>query len=212
MRDEHGGPPRHARAAELAGSGPQAGFLTHINDIAAGRSDTAFQSRRERAWMEDDMNDKSSGFLPSLWSEGPFVEFRKEMDSALESFFGRHTSKTDGKGFDKFLSPSIDVVENDTAIVLTAELPGMTEQDFDLSTQSGMLLLRGEKKMEKKDDKDDFHLVERRYGRFERTMPVPPNVDEEAISAKFDKGVLTVTMPKKPGTKPAERKIAIAQK
>src|SRR5690606_41854279 len=119
MRDEHAGPPRHARAAELAGSGPQAGSLTHINDIPAGRSDTAFQSRRERAWMEDDMNDKSSGFLPSLWSEGPFVESRKEMDSALESFFGRHISKTPGRGSTQLWGPTLTRPKTTTTTLLT---------------------------------------------------------------------------------------------
>ena len=87
----------------------------------------------------------------------------------------------------------------------------MSEQDFDLSIQNGMLALKGEKKMEKKDDKDDYHLVERRYGSFERVMPVPPNIDEAAIKARFDRGVLTVSMPKKPGGASGERKIAISK-
>ena len=70
------------------------------------------------------MTEKSSGLLPNLWSEGPFVEFRKEMDHALESFFGRHNGKADGDDFDSFLSPSIDVLENDSAITLTADTGG----------------------------------------------------------------------------------------
>lgn len=154
------------------------------------------------------MADKSPALLPSLWSDNPFAELRKEMDQALESFFGKNKLPSLAEGKD-FLSPSVDVVENDTAIVLTAELPGITEEDVDVSIHNGVLSIKGEKKMEKKDDKDNYHVVERRYGSFQRSMRLPPSVDEAAVAAKFDKGVLTVTMPKKPDAAPAERKIAI---
>ena len=152
------------------------------------------------------MADKSPSLLPGLWSDTPFAQLRKEMDQALESFFGRNKLPAQGESF---LSPSIDVTENDASIVLTAELPGIAEEDIDISIQNGMLSLKGEKKMEKKDDKDNYHVVERRYGSFQRSMRLPPSVDEAAVAARFDKGVLTVTMPKKPGAAPAERKIAI---
>lgn len=153
------------------------------------------------------MKDTSSGSLPSLWSDNPFAQLRKEMDQALESFFG---DRADGEGlFGKFMTPSIDVAENDAAITLTAELPGLSDEDVDLSIHNGILSLKGEKKKEEKGEKDNYHIVERRYGSFQRTMRLPQTVDEAAVSAKFDKGVLTVTMPKKPGTAPVERKIAI---
>lgn len=154
------------------------------------------------------MNDKSSNFLPNLWSDNPFADLRKEMDQALESFFGKRGLPGEAAG-EKFMAPSIDVAENESAITLTAELPGISEEDVDLSIHNGVLTLKGEKKMEKKDDKDNYHVVERRYGSFQRSMRLPSSVDEAAVAAKFDKGVLTVTMPKKPGTAPVERKIAI---
>jgi HSP20 family protein len=154
------------------------------------------------------MANKSPSLLPGLWSENPFADLRKEMDQALESFFGKNKlpSLSEGEGF---LSPSIDVSESDQSIVLTAELPGISEDDIDISIQDGVLSLKGEKKMEKKDDKDNYHVVERRYGSFQRSMRLPASVDESAVAAKFDKGVLTVTMPKKPDTAPVQRKIAI---
>ncbi len=154
------------------------------------------------------MNERSSNFLPSLWSDSPFADLRKEMDQALESFFGKRSLLSGAEG-EKFIAPSIDIAENDNAITLTAELPGINEQDVDLSIQNGVLTLKGEKKMEKKDDKDNYHVVERRYGSFQRSMRLPATVDEAAVSAKFENGVLTVTLPKKPGTAPVERKIAI---
>ncbi|MDI7861517.1 Hsp20/alpha crystallin family protein [Rhizobiaceae bacterium n13] len=161
------------------------------------------------------MNGKSSNFLPSLWSDNPFRDLRKEMDQALESFFGNRGQLGTAAGgepmFASFRTPSVDVVENETAITLTAELPGMSEGDVDLSVHNGILTLKGEKKLEKKDDKDNYHIIERRYGSFQRSMRLPDTVDEGAINATFDKGVLKVTMPKKAGSAPAERKIAIGK-
>lgn len=154
------------------------------------------------------MADKSPSILPSLWSDNPFADLRKEMDQVVENFFGKNKLLSASEG-DGFLAPSIDVVEKDDQILLTAELPGIAEDDINISIQKGVLSLKGEKKMEKKDDKDNFHVVERRYGRFQRSMSLPASVDDAAVTATFDKGVLTITMPKKPGTVPAERKVAI---
>lgn len=154
------------------------------------------------------MADKSPSILPSLWSDNPFADLRKEMDQVVENFFGKNKLLSTSEG-DGFLAPSIDVVEKDDQILLTAELPGIAEDDIDISIQKGVLRLKGEKKMEKKDDKDNYHVVERRYGSFQRSMSLPASVDDAAVTARFDKGVLTITMPKKPGTAPAERKIAI---
>jgi len=144
----------------------------------------------------------------------PFTGFREEMNRLVESFFGNRDWSLPsvfsgvGKG-EGVISPSIDVKENDKAITLTAELPGMTEADIDLSLKDGRLTLKGEKKVEKTEDKDDVHLTERRYGSFQRSFRIPDNVDEEAVSASFDKGVLKVTLPKKAGAAKKEKKIAI---
>lgn len=151
------------------------------------------------------MSNKS--LLPGLWTDSPFSDFRKEMDQALQGFFS-------GRGFGEgavpaFRTPSIDVVEKEDSILLTAELPGLDEKDVDITLANGILTLKGEKKFEKTDEKDNYHLVERRYGSFQRAIRVPENVDEEAISARFDKGVLSVTLPKKPTATVEPRRISI---
>ncbi len=151
------------------------------------------------------------------WTGHPFANFRKEMDDLIENFFGRpfgQWPKLEG-GLEMprgVLSPAIDVSENDDAITLTAELPGLSEDDVDLDVKDGMLTLKGEKKMERDEKKEDTHITERRYGSFRRSMTVPDRVDLDKIKADFDKGVLTVTMPKKAEAKAAERKIAIGGK
>ncbi|WP_370455213.1 Hsp20/alpha crystallin family protein [Pseudolabrys sp. FHR47] len=92
--------------------------------------------------------------------------------------------------------PSIDVVETDKEIEITAELPGLEEKDVQLNVADNLLTIRGEKKAEKEDKGKDYRIVERSYGAFERTLELPPGVDADAIKASIAKGVLTVTVPK----------------
>ena len=125
----------------------------------------------------------------------PFTGFREEMNRLVDTFFGDRDwslPSVFGGRPDGTVAVSIDVKESDKAITLTAELPGMTDKDIDLTLRNGRLTLKGEKKVEKTEDKDDVHLTERRFGSFQRTFRIPDTVDEEAVSASFDKGVLKV--------------------
>jgi len=108
------------------------------------------------------------------------------------------------------IAPSVDVHENDKEIVIEAELPGIEEKDIDVTMQNHVLTIKGEKKIVTKEDKDDYHMMERRYGSFQRSMRLPDTVDEDNVAAKFDKGVLTVTLTKLPGEESKTRKIDIA--
>lgn len=105
--------------------------------------------------------------------------------------------------------PAVDVTEDATAFVITAELPGMTEKDVEVSVSSGMLTLKGEKRQEKEEQEKDFYLTERAFGSFERSFSLPDGADAEKVSASFTNGVLTVTLPKKPGSTSATRKIEV---
>lgn len=143
----------------------------------------------------------------------PFSALRAEMEQLFDNFsFGRFPSlpsvmaKSNGEGI---MMPSVDVHENDKQIVIEAELPGIEEKDVTVTVQDGILTVKGEKKFEKKEEKEDYHTMERRYGSFMRTMRLPDTADEEQISASIDKGVLTVTVAKKPGSAPKERTINI---
>ncbi len=156
------------------------------------------------------MVDKTETRVPATTYADPFQAFRAEMDKLAETFFGRNL--TPFAGFapgNGMVMPSIDLKEDDAAIVLTAELPGMDENDVELAVKNGVLTLKGEKKHVYEDKKDDVQLMERRYGTVQRTMRLPESVDPDKIEAKFDKGVLTITMAKRPETAPAARKIAI---
>ncbi|QKV18202.1 Hsp20/alpha crystallin family protein [Oricola thermophila] len=152
--------------------------------------------------------------VPSMWSAGLFDDFRREMDELISGFFGGERRwPAQSRNWANLpvgvVNPAIDVTENDEAITLTAELPGLAEDDIDLTVREGILTLKGEKKHERDEEKDNVHVTERSYGSFQRTMPVPDRVNADKISAKFDKGVLKVVMPKKPEAVAAARKIKI---
>lgn len=105
--------------------------------------------------------------------------------------------------------PAVDIVEKDGAYEVTAELPGMDEKDIEVKLANGGLTITGEKQEEKEEKRKDYHLHERTYGSFERYFTVPDGVDRDKIEASFKKGVLTVTLPKKPEAIKPEKKIEV---
>lgn len=107
-------------------------------------------------------------------------------------------------------TPSVDVRETDQALVVKADLPGVDPKDVEVTVQNGVLTVRGEKKEEKEEKGTNYHRVERFAGSFFRTIPLPAEADEAAVTAATEKGVLTVTIPKKPGA--VAKKIPIQAK
>jgi HSP20 family protein len=106
-------------------------------------------------------------------------------------------------------TPAVDVVENDNAFEITADLPGMDEKNVEVQVVNGNLTIKGEKKEEKEEKKKDYYLQERRFGSFERSFSIPEGVDADKIEANFKKGVLTVTLPKKPEAQKPAKKIDV---
>lgn len=150
----------------------------------------------------------------------PSGAFRQEMDRLLDRFWGSLrfpalrgssavTPGTTGSSMLEMVVPPVDVTEDGTAFVITAELPGMTEKDVDVSVSSGMLTLKGEKRQEKQEKDKDFCMTERAFGAFERSFSLPDSADAEKVSASFANGVLTVTLPKKPEIVAATRMIEV---
>lgn len=105
--------------------------------------------------------------------------------------------------------PSIDVSESDTAMEVTVELPGVEEKDIDVTLADDMLTIKAEKKAEKETRDKTYHLVERSYGSVRRAVSVPFPADPDKVKARFDKGVLTVTLPKPPGAARKARSIKV---
>lgn len=140
---------------------------------------------------------------------------RSDMDRFFDSMFGGRGGLPSlfgagGVGF-AAMSPSIDVRENGNEIVIEAELPGMEEKDVQLTFRDGVISIKGEKKSEREEKKDDYHLSERSYGSFERSFRLPDTVEVDKAKASFDKGVLKVTLPKSAEAISREKKIPIGR-
>ena len=110
-----------------------------------------------------------------------------------------------------FLSPKVNVAETDKGLELTADLPGVDQKDIDLDLVDGVLTIKAEHREEKdeRDDKKQYHLVERSYGTFLRRFVLPFEADQDKVEASFDKGVLKVFVPRQENEAKQARKIAI---
>lgn len=104
-------------------------------------------------------------------------------------------------------APPVDIFETKEKTVLKAELPGFDENQISLKFEDGILTIEGERKLEKENGDENYHRVERSYGKFLRSFTIPTNVDHEKIAASFSNGVLTVELPKREETKPKAIKI-----
>jgi HSP20 family protein len=124
---------------------------------------------------------------------------------AFEQTMNRLLSEPNGSS--RPWMPAVDIWENETELVLKADVPDVKFEDIHVDLENGTLTLRGERKFEKADEKGGYHRVERAYGAFERSFTVPETIDSEHVKADYKNGVLTVTLPKKESAKP--RKINV---
>ena len=128
----------------------------------------------------------------------PFLSLHREMnrlfDDVLRGSFGVPVQSGEQGG--GMMMPHMDVSETESEVRICAELPGVSEKDVDVSLSDDVLTIRGEKKFERKDDKENYHFVERSYGTFQRSLRLPYAVDPDQVQPSFDNGVLAVTLPK----------------
>ena len=138
----------------------------------------------------------------------PFLALHREMNRMFDDVFrGFDFPRTDAfSTFESASWPRMDIEDTDKEIRITAELPGLEEKDVRLELANGVLSISGEKKSETEDKAR--RVSERYYGRFERRIPLE-DADEDKISASFDKGVLTITVPKSNDAKAQVRRIDI---
>jgi HSP20 family protein len=107
--------------------------------------------------------------------------------------------------------PAVDIAETPKGYEITAELPGIDEKNIEVKYADGTLTIKGEKKDEKEEKKENYYLSERNYGSFQRSFRVPDGVDADKVEASFKNGVLTVTLPKTPEVEKKEKRIEIKQ-
>jgi HSP20 family protein len=150
--------------------------------------------------------------LPARGEEGhPFFSLQRQVNDLFNSFLRGSELSPFGEMDEWYaeFSPKIDVHEDDKKIEIAAELPGMDENDIEVSLARDSITLVGEKKEEKEEKGKDCWHMERSYGRFRRIIPLPGEIDSEKAKATFKKGVLRVSLPKTVTAEPAGRKIQI---
>jgi HSP20 family protein len=144
------------------------------------------------------------------FATSPFLVLQRQMNRLLEDVFGPETSPF-GQAAEPvrgILSPRVELTETDTDLRVIAELPGVKEQEIEVSLDDGVLTLRAEKKSQRKDERENTHFTERSYGIFQRSLQLPFQVDPDEVNAAFDNGVLTITLPKPKGRQ-QRRKIEV---
>ena len=162
--------------------------------------------------------DKTTSSALDPWR--PLESLRREIDQLFEDF-GLGTLRSPFRrslfDVDPFRRakaafsgmPAVDVTETENGYEVVAELPGVDEKNIEVKVANGILTISGQKREEKEEKKKDYYVRERRFGSFERTFQVPEGVDLDKVDARFNKGVLTVSLPKTAEAQKAEKKITV---
>jgi HSP20 family protein len=133
----------------------------------------------------------------------------RELASFFENF-------AEGSGKDQLTAgtfvPPVDVYEDEHNLVLKLEVPGVNEEDLNVSVENDTLTIQGERKFEKEEKEENFHRIERRYGSFTRTFKLPNTVDTDKVEAGYEKGILKITLAKRAEAKPKQIKVGNGQK
>jgi HSP20 family protein len=163
----------------------------------------AIQDLVPRRWRRE--------LAPWVDEDSPLLGFQREMNKLIEDF--RRTWFGDllpARSEGAFI-PNVDVTETDKTVQVTAELPGMNVDEIEVTLQEGneLLTLKGEKKIERTEEKKGFYHSERAHGTFHRTIRLPMPVDPERVEARFENGVLHMSLTKMPEAKPRARRIAV---
>ncbi|NJL08252.1 MAG: Hsp20/alpha crystallin family protein [Methylacidiphilales bacterium] len=150
--------------------------------------------------------------LPSVFGRGDegFGSLFREVERVFDDFARRAPfTGTLTNGLNTLLMPRVDIAETAGAIDVTAELPGVSEKDVEVSVAHGVLTIRGEKKIERDEKGKDWQVIERSHGSFHRSIQLGFDPDPAKVEAKFEKGVLTIHLPKPAEDVSMPKKIAI---
>jgi HSP20 family protein len=176
---------------------------------------------KEPSKSESEEAKEERGKQPLASVQQSVSALRQEMDRVFDDF-ARHWTVSpfyrrffDWEPFRRMerasgvLMPETDVVEGEDAIRVSVELPGMEEKDIEVEVTEDTLTISGEKRDEREEEDEDYHLSERSYGAFKRTLRVPDTVASSNVSAEMKNGILTVTLPKTAKAKQKPKKVSV---
>jgi HSP20 family protein len=151
--------------------------------------------------------------VPVTRGSNPIVAFQDEVNKLFNDFFGEmsfpswgHLSTTESSFA---INPAVDVSETDKEFKVSAELPGIDVKDVQIQAAEGYVTIKGEKKAERKEEREGYFRQERSYGSFQRVIALPDTANLDKAEANFKHGILTLSIPKKAGVQSKERKIEI---
>ena len=156
-------------------------------------------------WARKDLPAESRGD-----DDSPIASLQREMNRVFDSFWSGA-----GRPFGNLPAafatgaPRTVVVETENGVEVTVELPGMEEKDIEVTLTDDAVTIRGEKKVERKEEKKGYYVSERSYGSVYRSIPLPAGVDADKAEASFRNGVLTVSLPQRPEAKARVRKVEV---
>jgi HSP20 family protein len=135
-------------------------------------------------------------FRPGVGGSDPFLALHREMNRLFDDVLRGGALTSPGSERTQFVATQMNVSETANELRITAEPPGMSQDDVEITLDDDIVTIRGEKTFEKKDDKENFHFVERSYGTFQRSLRLPFRPKPDDVRAIFENGVLTLTLPK----------------
>ena len=139
---------------------------------------------------------------PVRWDPfGEFSTLQERMNRLFEDIIPA-TRKSEEELNTGTFYPSVDIYEGEKDITLKAELPGIDKKDVHVEINDGVITLRGKRKLEKEEKKENYHRLERSYGTFNRSFTLPTTVDSGKVKANYKDGILEVTLPRKEEAKP----------
>jgi len=148
------------------------------------------------------------GIAMAITRYDPFRDLFRLQDQLFKTY-GEAYGPREESGLTAAWTPPVDVFENADAITLKVELPEVEATDVDVQVEANQLTIRGERKLEKAEEREGYHRIERTYGAFSRSFTLPSTVDTEHISAESRDGVLRIVLPKRAETKPRQIKVQV---
>lgn len=151
--------------------------------------------------------------MANLIRREPFFELTSLQDR-VNQLFNQAFGGFEGLGLEQPLTtaaflPPVDISEDEHNITLQAEIPGVNEKDLNITLDNNVLTITGERRFKEEEKKENFHRIERRYGKFTRSFTLPTTVDAQNVNAIFENGVLNVTLPKREEFKPKQITIGV---
>lgn len=132
-----------------------------------------------------------------------------QMQNEMNRLFSTYQAGPQQETMTSDWAPQVDIFEDADGIKLHADLPGIEQKDIDIQVDRGTLTVKGERKLQNEEKKENYHRIERSYGMFSRSFGLPDYADTEHVEASFKNGVLEVKIPKKAEKKPKQIKVEV---